>query len=219
MSHKLAVIFFLSTFISLPSNAENSALQQDIWFSSYDQITQTRYIPLELIIGAKWDGKREIKMPNGDFAENVDKDPSTWRGPSEWYHPTLKKKLIVYDRSRHFVFQKFALRTDNTAIGRVYDSRFNMICEEEAKYPLGIWKQGETRVFEYRCISEKNQQVNLMSASITIEKIYFEFAGMPASLQINWILKRADNQKELDNRIYVFSPDKGVTETHRKVEK
>ena len=59
---------------------------------------------------------------------------------------------MVYDRTRRGVGQKFAVRTDGTAIGRVADSRYGISsCDQEAKYPLGVWRQGETRDFQYQC--------------------------------------------------------------------
>ena len=54
----------------------------DPWADSYDAATQTRYIPVELILGARWSGKREITLPAGSFTEGVARDPSTWHGPS-----------------------------------------------------------------------------------------------------------------------------------------
>ena len=115
----------------------------DVWAASYDAVTQVRYIPLELILGADWNGTRETAMPKGSFTEGVARDPSTWRGPIEWKHPDTGETLSVYERSRRGVWQKFALRVDGSAIGRVADSRFGIgSCDQEAKYPLGAWRQG-----------------------------------------------------------------------------
>ena len=120
----------------------------DPWAASYDAATQTRYIPVELILGARWSGQREITLPAGSFTEGVARDPSTWQGPSAWQHPDTGAALMVYDRTRRGVRQKFAVRTDGTAIGRVADNRYGISsCDQEAKYPLGVWKQGETRDF------------------------------------------------------------------------
>jgi hypothetical protein len=185
----------------------------DAWAASYDAAMQTRYIPLELILGARWNGQREIVMPAGSFTEGVARDPSTWRGPAQWQHPDTGATLMVYDRARRGVGQKFAVRTDNTAIGRVADSRFGISsCDQEAKYPLGTWKQGETREFRYRCWygSGESKRVRTTTSTITIERIDFEFAGTPHALQIRWILKHADDPREVDNRVYVFAPERGA---------
>jgi hypothetical protein len=185
---------------------------EDVWTASYDPATLTRYIPLELILGARWDGRHDIVMPAGNFTEGVSRDPSTWRGPSTWLHPDTGATLMVYDRARRGVGQKFALRSDKTAIGRVADTRFGISsCDQEAKYPVGVWKQGETREFNYRCwYGGGNKRLRATTSTITIEQIDFEFAGLQHALQIRWILKHADDPREVDNRVYVFAPDRGA---------
>jgi hypothetical protein len=193
--------------------APESPGADDVWAASYDPATQVRYIPLELILGAHWDGKREITMPQGSFAEGVARDPSTWRGPFEWKHPDTGETLAVYERSRRGVWQNFALRVDGSAIGRVADSRFGISsCDQEAKYPLGAWRQGETREFEYRCWyggGEKKRMRRSIS-TITIERIDFEYAGSPHAVQLRWILKHEGDPREVDNRVYVFAPGRGA---------
>lgn len=192
-----------------------AATDDAVWAASYDPATQTRYIPLELILGAPWDGRREIVLPAGDFTEGVPPkmNPSTWHGPVDWRHPETGATLRVYDRSRNGVVQKFAVRADGTAIGRVTDNRFEIgSCDQEGKYPLGLWKQGETRQFEYRCWRAEGSasRASEMVTTITIEKIDFPYAGVAHSLQIHWILKRKGEAQELDNRLYVFSPRRGL---------
>ena len=185
----------------------------DVWAQSYDVATQTRYIPLELILGAAWNGTREIVMPRGNFTEGVARDPSTWRGPSQWQHPDTGEKLMVYDRARRGVGQKFALRADLSAIGRVADSRFGISsCDQEAKYPLGVWKQEETREFRYRCWygSGEGKRVRATRSTITIENIDFVYAGSPHALQIRWVLTHDGDTREVDNRVYVFVPGRGA---------
>jgi hypothetical protein len=185
----------------------------DAWSQSYNAASQLRYIPLELILGAPWDGKKEIALPKGYFTEGVARDPSTWRGPSQWQHPQTSEKLMVYDRSRRGVWQKFAVRTDGSAIGRVADSRFDInSCDQEAKYPLGYWTQSEVRQFEYRCWygSKTNLIPVEMVTTLTIEEIDFDYHGSPHSLQVRWVLRRKNDAREIDNRTYIFSPGKGA---------
>jgi hypothetical protein len=211
MSRSTSIAFMLCLCSATWANASRAA--EDVWAASYDAATGIRYIPLELILGAEWSGKREIAMPRGSFTEGIARDPSTWYGPSAWQHPDTGANLMVYDRTRRGVGQKFTLRTDNTAIGRVADSRFGISsCDQEAKYPLGDWKQGETREFHYRCwyASAEGKRMRMATSSITIEKIAFDFAGSPLALQIRWILKHADDPHEVDNRVYVFAPGRGA---------
>jgi hypothetical protein len=185
----------------------------DVWAASYDASTQSRYIPLELILGAPWSGQREIKMPQGSFTEGVARDPSTWHGPSAWQHPDTGTTLMVYDRARRGVGQKFAVRSDQSAIGRVADNRYGIrSCDQEAKYPLGVWRQGETRDFQYRCwySGGGTGRMRETRSTITIEKIDFEFAGVPHALQLRWILRHGDDPREVDNRVYVFAPGRGA---------
>jgi len=188
----------------------------DVWARSYDSVSQVRYIPLELIVGAPWDGRRQIVMPKGSFTEGMPRDPSTWVGPMEWKHPDNGATIQVYERSRRGVGQRFGLRRDGVAIGRVSDSRFGISsCEEEAKYPLGEWKQGETREFEYRCWygSGEKKRAAQMITTLTILDADFSYGGVDHSLRIHWILRRKEDGKEMDNRRYVFSPGLGIVAT------
>jgi len=185
----------------------------DVWSRSYDPATGTRYIPVELILGARWSGRHEIALPDGSYTEGVSRDPSTWYGPRTWKHTDTGDVLQVYERRRRGVAQKFAVRSDAAAIGRVADTRFGMrSCDQEAKYPLGYWTQGETRRFEYRCWygSEVPGSPTTMIAAITIEQIHFQFAGHEHALQMRWTLKRVDDGRELDDRVYVFAPERGA---------
>jgi hypothetical protein len=211
MTRRAVVTFILCLCGAAWAGASRAA--DDVWAAAYDEAAQTRYIPLELILGAEWSGKREIVMPHGSFTESVARDPSTWYGPSEWQHPDTGGKLMVYDRRRRGVGQKFALRADDTAIGRVADSRFGISsCDGEAKYPLGVWRQGETREFRYRCWygSGEGRRMRESISTITIEKIDFEYGGSPHALQLRWILKHAGDPREVDNRVYVFAPGRGA---------
>lgn len=196
--------------LSLAASAADSSAH---WARSYDSATQVRFIPLELILGAPWDGQRKIAMPKGSFIEGESRNPSTWVGPMEWKHPDNGETIQVYERMRRGVGQRFGLRKDASAIGRVSDSRFGLSsCEEEAKYPLGEWKQGETREFEYRCwygSGEKKRSAKMVTI-ITIENADFSYSGVDHSLRIHWVLKSKDDGKEVDNRHYVFSPGLGI---------
>ena len=190
-----------------------AGVDEDVWSATYDATTQTRYIPMELILGAPWNGRKELALPAGRFTESVARDPSTWSGPLAWLHPDLNKSTMVYERSRKGVAQRFAVRDDGSAVGRVSDSRFGISsCDQEAKYPLGYWKQGETREFAYRCWIEREgvRTPQEAQSTIHIEQLDFVYAGQPHALQIRWIFRTGKELRETDNRVYTFAPGKGV---------
>jgi hypothetical protein len=187
----------------------------DVWDDAYDASAGTRFIPIELILGAEWDGKRVIAYPSGTFQQTV--GGSTWEGPAQWTHPVTGRNLIVYYRSRggrNAAAQIFALRDDETAIGRVGDSRFGIDgCEQEGKYPLGQWKQGETRTFRYACWYDKKPKIKI--ATITIKNIDFDCDGSKHCLSIEWALRNERGRRELDRMIYTFAPGKSIVAEQR----
>ncbi|MEA2951626.1 MAG: hypothetical protein QOJ96_1146 [Alphaproteobacteria bacterium] len=134
-----------------------AAAHADVWDEAYDVSTRSRFIPMELILGAAWNGHRSINYPSGTFRQTA--GGSTWKGPESWTHPVTGRRLTVYYRSRgglNAADQVFAVRDDQAAIGRAGDSRFGIdACDQEGKYPLGIWKQGEMRTFHYTCWYDK----------------------------------------------------------------
>ena len=186
------------------------AADDSVWAASYDASTQLRYIPLELILGAEWNGRREIVLPTGRFTQS-DKGRTWWDGPKEWTHRNTGEKLFVYERSRRGVFQRMAVRKEADAIGRVFDSRRDATFDQEGKFPLGYWKQGESRQYEYFCWgcssgTKENNRQSRRVATITIENIDFVYNGVAHSLQIRWVYKDKDTGRELDNRVYIWSP-------------
>jgi len=189
--------------------------QKQVWDSATDGAAQTRFLPMQLIVAAPWDGTRRIDLPQ---AAATDAEGTTWSGPQEWRNPYTGQALIVYDRRRTnrregSVEQKMAVRTDGAAIGRAYDSRFGgLACDQEVKYPLGFWRQGETRSFEYRCLTMRaGQSVERRRvARITIEEVDYEYDGVPHSLRLAWRFSDGDSGEVLDHRTYIFSPGRGL---------
>lgn len=176
--------------------------------------TLQRYIPLQLIIGDRWNGEQTITYPSGRFAEGArDTAPSIWVGPKQWVHPKTGRTLTVYARGRdgrNAAEQIFAVRDDQAAIGRVADSRFGITaCDQEAKYPLGLWKQRETRTFDSTCWYGDKAQAKV--TTITIQELDYTCYGQEHCLRIEWILR--DKGKEsvnLDHRVYDFAPNQGM---------
>jgi hypothetical protein len=194
--------------------------QQEIWDAAIDRITQTRFIPMQLIVPGIWDGLRQIDMP---IAKGYDAEGTVWNGPQEWHNPYTDKTLMVYDRRRTtsrdgFVEQKMALREDRSAIGRVYDSRSGSVCDQEAKFPLGVWKQGEVRTYDYVCLRTVDGQVVTLrrTARITIEEVDYIYKGTAHSLRFAWRYADGDNGEILDHRTYIFSPGRGLVVHDRR---
>jgi hypothetical protein len=179
----------------------------------------TRYIPLQLIIGDTWNGEQSITYPVGRFVEGVrDGAPSIWVGPKQWAHPKTGRTLTVYFRERdgrNAARQIFAVRDDQTAIGRVADSRFGITaCDQEGKYPLGVWRQGEVRSFEYSCWF--GDRVEAKVTTITIQELDYTCDGIDHCLRVDWVLRdKGSSSYPLDHRVYVFAPNHGVTREYK----
>jgi len=194
---------------------------KQIWEAATDHAAQNRFVPIQLIVPGAWDGTRRIDMP---IAEGVDAEGTAWTGPQEWRNPHTGQMLTAYDRRRTnrregLVEQKMAVRADGSAIGRIYDSRFGgLVCDQEAKFPLGVWKQGEVRAFDYVCLTTRSGQVveRRRAARITIEELDYEYNGVPHSLRFAWRFSDRDSGEVLDHRTYIFSPGRGLAASSRR---
>lgn len=190
---------------------------QSIWSNSVNRETQTRFIPTQLYVPSLWSGEQSVDLPQ---AGGSDSENTKWSGPEEWEDPYTKAKKVVYDRRRYNsregeVVQKMAIRTDKVAIGRAFDSRFSIgghSCDEEPKFPLGSWKQGEVRKFDYECRFNRSGTVTTptFTVTLTIDEIDFEYGGTPHSLRFTWHLYSKTSNRVLDHKTYTFSPGKGM---------
>jgi hypothetical protein len=189
--------------------------RKEVWDAATESLGQRRFIPMQLVVPGVWDGIERIDVPP---AEGVDGEGSVRRGPEAWRHPHTGQVVHAYDRRRKnrregAVEQKMVVRNDGTAIGRAYDSRSGgLVCDQEAKFPLGLWKQGEVREFEYPCWGTRGgRTVELRRAArITIEALDFEHEGVPHSLRFAWRFYDADRGEMLDQRTYVLVPGRGL---------
>ena len=185
------------------------------WDAATDRAAGARYIPMQLIVPGAWDGTRRIDLP---LAKGDSTEETVWTGPQEWKHPHSGKTLSVYDRRRTtrregLVMQKMAVRDDGAAIGRVADSRFGgLICEQEAKFPLGVWKRGEVRTFDYVCLGtrEGSAKPKKRTSRISIEELDYECDGTAHCLRFKWRLTDGDSGEVLDQRTYILAPGRGL---------
>jgi len=56
-------------------------------------------------------------------------------------------------------------------IGRVYDSRYGRDCIDEVKFPLGVWHQAQSRLFDVPC----NDGATRRQIRVTIQEIDFVY--------------------------------------------
>jgi len=173
------------------------------WAASYDPATRTRFIPVELWTGGEWDGSRELRMTpaNLSFGKHGEKSIS---GPASWKRPSNGETLQVYERNNKGKKQLFALSSRGDGLGRVFDSRYGRDCVDEVKFPLGIWKDNETRMFDVTC----NNGTLRRRIVLTIEKLDFNYEGVPHSLQFHWVLDGGKG-RGTDMR-YIYSPGRGL---------
>ena len=201
--------------------ASASALDTNAWNSSINTETKERYIPVELWSGAEWDGKKELKMAKVD-ANFRHRESYQIKGPTEWKHPVTAETFLVYERSNpgrrasDAKWQLFAINQEKNGLGRVYDSRPDLGTRTFSgglKFPLGNWKEGETRTFAYKRYDKTRQSDR--AELITIKQIAFTFQNSPNCLEFYWAETEIDGKKIIDHHTYIYCPGKSmVSEVH-----
>lgn len=173
------------------------------WAASYDPATKTRFIPVELWTGAEWDGSRELRMTPAhlSFGRRGEKSVS---GPMAWKRPGSGEALQVYERNNGGKKQLFAMSSRRDGLGRVFDSRYGRDCVDEVKFPLGVWKENETRTFDVSC----NNGALRRKIRVTIEKLDFTHEGVPHSLQFHWVVDGGRGRGT--DMHYIYSPGRGL---------
>jgi hypothetical protein len=189
-------------------------VDQSLWDSSIDAVSQARFIPVELWTGAEWDGKKELKMSNAEtrFGDRLNKDI---KGPIEWKHPMTGATLVVYERTNQerdgVKSQLFAMNEEKTGLGRVYDSRTELGMRTFSgglKFPLGYWKQGETKqVVETRY---EGSRIETRIESIKITQLDFTYRETPHCLEFEWIYQESRRAKIIDHQTYTYCPNQGM---------
>jgi hypothetical protein len=185
------------------------------WDSSFDQATQARFIPVELWTGSEWDGNKELKMSTAELRFG-DRQNKNVKGPMEWQHPVTGETLLVYERTNQqkrdgVKSQLFAMNKEKTGLGRVYDARDDLGTRTFSgglKFPVGYWKQGETKqVVETRY---EGSRVDTRIESITIKQLDFAYRGAPHCLEFEWIYKESRRAKIIDHQTYTYCPHQGM---------
>lgn len=192
--------------------------EQKHWDAAYDPATGLRFIPFQLVVPAPWDGARVMTAYP---TSHVDPGGDRWSGPVAAPDAFCGGTVAVYRRARSNkregdVAQDFALRREGDGIGRVYDSRFGGLrCAGEIKFPLGEWRQGETRRNEFLCARAGERPTGRFNV-IVVEKIDFECRGVAHCLQFTWTHYMDGKPEPLDDRRYVLAPGQGLVSAERR---
>ena len=190
------------------------AVDPRVWEKSIDLEKKERYIPVELWAGAEWGGEKALKMPKVDGTYRHLKATYQIKGPMEWEHPTMGRKFFVYERinpGRDGVkWQLFTVNQDQNGLGRLYDGRpgrDGRLSSGGLKFPLGYWKEGETRKFVYQVWQSKESE---RIESITIQKIDFVFQASAHCLEFYWTATSRSGGTIYDHQTYTYCPGKSM---------
>ncbi len=115
--------------------------------SSY---AKERFIPIELWLGIPSTGSNELKFYDVNNKQHGGKLKVS--GPIDWKNKVTGKTIKVYERKRGSKVQLFTITNNGQCLGRVWDSRKRkrgvvVAIDNGCKFPLGNWKEGETRDF------------------------------------------------------------------------
>ena len=166
---------------------------------------EERFIPLELFTGGEIRTDNEIKFTEANLVFG-DKKRKKIVGPENWKHPYKGETIKVYKRTRKsqsgLKTQLFTITNDGQCIGRVWDSRRGgKVIENGCKFPLGLWKKGETRTF-LGSSGGKPRKIEL--------KILKLGKKINSGVKFNWKLFDGSG-KLMDNNDYTFKPGKAMT--------
>ena len=181
-----------------------SRAEESVWLKSYNPTDETRFIPVELWTGGDWFGDRDLKMTPADLVFG-DEQHKSIVGPKAWVHPQTGKALQVYERRNREKLQLFSVRSDGAGLGRVFDNRRDRACIDGIKFPLGLWRNGETRRFTFKCWRDGKRFER--TVEITIEEIDFVYDGTPHAMRYVWVVDSGDRKGM--NNAYTYAPGLG----------
>ena len=189
---KLLEILVLSLLLIIPVSADE------------------RFIPLELFTGGEIREDIEIKFTNANLVFG-EKKRKKIVGPEDWKNPQTGETIKVYKRTRKsqsgLKTQLFSVTNEGQCIGRVWDSRRGgRVIKNGCKFPLGIWKKGETRSFN-GASGGKPRIIEL-----TILKLG---KNQKDKIKFNWKLYDGSGNL-MDDNDYTFSPGKAMTKLNDK---
>ena len=135
-----------------------------IFISTNSSYAKERFIPIELWLGIPSTGSNELKFYEVNNKQHGGKLKVS--GPINWKNKKTGKTIQVYERKRGSKIQYFTITNNGQCLGRVWDSRKRKLgvvtaIDRGCKFPLGVWKEGETReiFFRLRLSKKKNWYV------------------------------------------------------------
>jgi hypothetical protein len=196
-------------------NSPFAAAGANPWDGATNIETRERFIPVELWAGAEWDGRRGLEMPEVDGRYRHNKAAYSIKGPVEWKHPATGQTHFVYERINPDKggpkWQIFAINDDRTGLGRLYDGRPNRDTRTSLgglKFPLGLWKQGESKKLEYKIYEGARDSSRV--ESITIKQIDFALGNDAHCLEFYWTVTDGSEKKLYDHHTYAYCPGKSM---------
>jgi hypothetical protein len=172
---------------------------------------KTRFIPIELWTGSNWDGEHKLNYGFADLTFGNGRKRIT--GPIEWRDPITGSVVIGYRRVhlKYGKVQIFTVTHNGQSLGRVYDSRHKASISDGAKFPLGLWKQGEKRIFDsiYTRVGRKQY---IRRRTMEIIRINFSFNDNKNCLKFRWKTEDRKKGRIIDDNNYTYCPGKGLVE-------
>ena len=173
------------------------------------------FIPVELWLGEKITGSEKIVFPEVNFKFGY-KDRHKIKGPIIWENSKTNENVKVYVRSRYSkkedkeISQFWTVTNNNQCLGRVFDNRGNRFIKNGCKFPIGFWKQGESRSFTSNYFDEKKGNYKRIK-TITILNLEKD---NKSCLKFNW--KSFQKGNVIDENIYEYCPRKGLVKVNGK---
>jgi len=176
-------------------------------------VVQARQVTSRYITPALWSGA-ELSSPTGLPAIDITSGPVTIRGPSTIRDPATGEPIQAYERTAIVdggLRRQFLGVTQNGAgLGRVSDIRSGMPERHfigDVVFPLGFWRQDETRNFEATEITLIGPALRLITLEILDLDLVHD--GVPHSLSYRLTI-RDEARRVLACERSVYSPGRGL---------
>ena len=173
------------------------------------------FIPVELWLGENITESEKIIFPEVNFKFGY-KERHKIKGPIIWENSKTNQNIKVYVRSRYSkkedkeISQLWTVTNNNQCLGRVFDNRGNRFIENGCKFPIGFWKQGESRSFTSNYFDERKGKYKRIK-TITILNLENKDKSC---LKFNW--KSSQKGTVIDENIYEYCPGKGLVKVNGK---